>query len=328
MSVRDAVRRAYSACHKATPGPWYDDGYRVHGPTSDPDPRNGMTILTYKNLDLAEFENDDNGFFVMAARALLHPLAEMAEYAYEQFGYMMEDENYPEHLRERAETSRKWMDTISEGAARTYGEDLPELASDICHRVLREIGILLGTQQTSGLFKNVVNTKEVQKLPQKVRELQEENRRLKEELAAGSPEEPPLRAAKPDDILYGLEDQEILDASIHDVVEQFIDGAYPEFPHTVEVLEYEKFEDIDAESWGEGILETLLEQLDDNYAHPDFGQNGPTERMERAATEFVEKVLEDYQVSLYKPSGTKHIINCRAWCRQNAPDWLPGEEGE
>ena len=34
-----------------TPGPWYDDGYRIHAPTSDPDKRNGRVIVDYKHMD-------------------------------------------------------------------------------------------------------------------------------------------------------------------------------------------------------------------------------------------------------------------------------------
>jgi hypothetical protein len=50
---------------KATEGPWYDDGYRIHGPTEADDKRDGEVLLEYKH---AEATGDD-GQFIAHARA-------------------------------------------------------------------------------------------------------------------------------------------------------------------------------------------------------------------------------------------------------------------
>jgi hypothetical protein len=34
-----------------TPGPWHDDGYRIYGPTDEPDPRSGRVIVEYKHAE-------------------------------------------------------------------------------------------------------------------------------------------------------------------------------------------------------------------------------------------------------------------------------------
>ena len=53
---------------KVTPAPWYDDGYRIYGPTDDPDKRSGGVIMEYKYSDHAM---DDDGEFCALARNAL-----------------------------------------------------------------------------------------------------------------------------------------------------------------------------------------------------------------------------------------------------------------
>lgn len=39
------------AMDEHTPGPWFDDGYRIHAPTGSADKRDGRVIVVYKHVD-------------------------------------------------------------------------------------------------------------------------------------------------------------------------------------------------------------------------------------------------------------------------------------
>jgi len=51
-----------------TPGPWHDDGYRIHAPTMHEDKRNGRLIVEYKHVE--DF-NPADGPLIAAAPELL-----------------------------------------------------------------------------------------------------------------------------------------------------------------------------------------------------------------------------------------------------------------
>lgn len=51
---------------KLTPAPWFNDGYRIHGPTDDADKRNGPVLTEYKYLDHGKEVDAD---FTVLARA-------------------------------------------------------------------------------------------------------------------------------------------------------------------------------------------------------------------------------------------------------------------
>lgn len=54
-----------------TPGPWHDDGYRIHAPTDDEDKRNGRVIVEYKHVDGF---NDADAPLIAAAPELLEAI--------------------------------------------------------------------------------------------------------------------------------------------------------------------------------------------------------------------------------------------------------------
>lgn len=59
-----------------TPGPWYDDGYRIHAPVTNPtqDKREGRVIVDYK---YSEDFNPMDGPLLAAAPDLLETLEEI-----------------------------------------------------------------------------------------------------------------------------------------------------------------------------------------------------------------------------------------------------------
>lgn len=64
MTILEDIK---AKAEKATPGPWYDDGYRIYGPQweHDKDRRNKCDVLVdYKHLDQKEAWKNDNGKYI------------------------------------------------------------------------------------------------------------------------------------------------------------------------------------------------------------------------------------------------------------------------
>lgn len=61
-----------------TPGPWFDDGYRIYAPTASDDKRNGRVIMEYKHAD--EF-NPGDAPLIAAAPELLAALRDLVRAA-------------------------------------------------------------------------------------------------------------------------------------------------------------------------------------------------------------------------------------------------------
>lgn len=74
-------------------------------------------------------------------------------------------------------------------------------------------------------------------------------------------------------------------------------------------------------------LESLIEQLDEEYADPDGDGTRPTEAMLVAEKAFVAAVLADYTPWSCKPTGNTVTVNALEWVRANRPDWLASREG-
>lgn len=65
-----------------TPGPWFDDGYRIYAPTVTADKRDGRVIVDYKHVD--EFNLAD-ARLIAAAPELLAAVKGLL-HLYEQLG--------------------------------------------------------------------------------------------------------------------------------------------------------------------------------------------------------------------------------------------------
>ncbi|MEE9365868.1 MAG: hypothetical protein V3W44_04185 [Dehalococcoidales bacterium] len=75
-----------------------------------------------------------------------------------------------------------------------------------------------------------------------------------------------------------------------------------------------------AASWSDHVLEHLLEDLDDNYGDPE-GSIETTDNMKKAATVFVQAVLDEYTVWQCEVVDRKEI-DVAEWVKENRPDWL------
>lgn len=62
---------------ETTPAPWFDDGYRIHGPTDSVDKRDGEVIAEYKHCDATK---PGDGPLMAAAPDLLKALQSIADY--------------------------------------------------------------------------------------------------------------------------------------------------------------------------------------------------------------------------------------------------------
>ena len=96
-------------------------------------------------------------------------------------------------------------------------------------------------------------------------------------------------------LFYGLEDQERLNYDPEESIVDMFDCVSLEdvekydFPISINV-----FEPIDYTLNAEDILESILENLDDNYGEPDGDYTKPTEKMKIAAETLARTIKEEY----------------------------------
>lgn len=109
--------------------------------------------------------------------------------------------------------------------------------------------------------------------------------------------------------LYGLKDQKMLDLDIEDVVRSVMeDGDYSDFP--IEVLVYNPIPIAkNAEVYSRHILESLLQDLDEEYGDPDGSYTDPSEGMKSAALVLAQVMMKDYRVWAYEPTGESFKYN-------------------
>ena len=104
---------------------------------------------------------------------------------------------------------------------------------------------------------------------------------------------------QPEEPLFGLLDDELLSSSIEEVTDRFPDGT------PVEVRVFRKMR-VRVEGLADRLLESLLEDLDEDYGDPDGFTSNPTEptdSMKAAAKQFVEAVVKEYKVWACEPTG-------------------------
>lgn len=114
-------------------------------------------------------------------------------------------------------------------------------------------------------------------------------------------------------VLYGLDGDGAVYDEIDDVVERFIDNAWPYLPPTLTVLEFKprKVEDFLGNYWFDSLLESLSEELDYDEAWE------PTPRLLAARDEFVEVLKAEYHVRACEPTGRETVVDLRDWLGDN-----------
>lgn len=75
-----------------------------------------------------------------------------------------------------------------------------------------------------------------------------------------------------------------------------------------------------------GVLEHLLEFLDEEYGNQDGDWTTPTPDMKSAELTFIKAVLKEYEVWQCEPTGKKEEVDILQWVTENEPDWLNEQE--
>ena len=129
-----------------------------------------------------------------------------------------------------------------------------------------------------------------------------------------------------DQILYGIGDQEILDDTIDECIEKYLDG-YTGTDLVVEVKEYRR---VAAVLDPQCFLDDTLERLDQEYSSGSEYYTDATQTMLSASTVFCEAIMREYVPWNCEPTGKVHKINALEWIKENAPEWLskPLSEGD
>ena len=108
----------------------------------------------------------------------------------------------------------------------------------------------------------------------------------------------------------------------NDAIEYHLD-AVPniEWPETLTVYGFAREIAKPNIKWiSERALEAVIEGLDEDYGNPEE-QSDWTNEMKNDATEFVQKVIANYQVWSCK-QVTSEEINVMDWVKEHRPDWL------
>ena len=103
---------------------------------------------------------------------------------------------------------------------------------------------------------------------------------------------------------YGYDGQERLSSEPEDVVIDLITGeedyqGYPIKVHVFKPIEIIK----DVESYVESMLDTLLENLDEEYGDPDNDYTEPTEKIKKSALDLARTIKEEYVSWMCEPTG-------------------------
>lgn len=122
------------------------------------------------------------------------------------------------------------------------------------------------------------------------------------------------------------EAEELTHTEIDCAIEDWLDDLYPtpidELPVTIEVTGYvRRVVDLHQHLDSGGVLERLLEELDEEYGSHEREPTEPTMVMRAIEQMFVEAVISEYEVWSCTPVKTE-TINVYTWITENAPEWL------
>lgn len=118
------------------------------------------------------------------------------------------------------------------------------------------------------------------------------------------------------------DDERLTHTELDDAIESMLDGMddINDLPATIEVCGFARMAP-NAKHEAAGVLERLIEILDEEYGDPDGGYAVATDSMKVAAEEFVTTVLDEYTVWACE-LVQRQTVNCRLWIKENRPDWL------
>lgn len=121
---------------------------------------------------------------------------------------------------------------------------------------------------------------------------------------------------------WGFDNDEHLSCTDRDeAIDEYLDNCYPgPYPETLEVIGFVRRK-ADPDTWRLGVLDRLLENLDEEYGDPDGGPTDPTPAMKEAEQTFVSAVLAEYEVWQCERC-CEETVDVREWIAANRPDWL------
>lgn len=125
-------------------------------------------------------------------------------------------------------------------------------------------------------------------------------------------------------MLWGeLGDESLRHHSPDDAIEEIIDGLHPAGFAEIGQVTVHEFAPMKASvpsHWRP--LESLLENLDEEYANPEGDGTKPTEAMLAAEKAFIAAVLAEYKPWMCEETGKTVTVNALEWVREHRADWL------
>lgn len=123
--------------------------------------------------------------------------------------------------------------------------------------------------------------------------------------------------------MWGVNDAERLEHEDRDeAIYDYLDANYVRAgdPATVTLQGYVRCE-VNSQELADQALETLLEDLDEQYADPEGEDTKATDAMKAAAKVFVDAVLSEYEVYTCELVFSEEV-DVSAWIQEHQPGWL------
>lgn len=131
-------------------------------------------------------------------------------------------------------------------------------------------------------------------------------------------------------IFWGqVEDERLTYREMDDAIESILDGVdcIDDLPETIEVCGFARLKLPKIESEATHVLGHILEGLDEEHGNPEGSYTEVTNRMKKAAIEFVTVILDEYTSWACEIVKTEQI-NVKAWIKENRQDWLEDKDNE
>jgi len=120
--------------------------------------------------------------------------------------------------------------------------------------------------------------------------------------------------------VWGEEGSEYLYDSLGEAVAEMLEQRLPDIPETLTMVGYRRMK---AELRPSDVLESLLEELDEELGDPDGDEaTKPTPAMIEAAEAVCKVVLAEYVPWACEECGVRETVDVREWARENDAELL------